>query len=146
MNFDRLVGKTHTSDWLLIEQNRIDAFAETTEDRNRLHIDPAWCKEHSPYGVPIAHGYLTTSLLTPLAKGLIQVDPGYIVINYGLERLRLVGPVPVNSRIRGEFVVKSVEPRANGAAVVRSNGEVFVEGVERPVLVAEMLVYVTKAA
>ena len=145
MTFDRLVGKTHTSDWLLIEQSRIDAFAEATEDRNPLHIDPDWCAAHSPYGVPIAHGYLTTSLLTPLAKGLIQVDPGYIVVNYGLERLRLVGPVPVGSRIRGEFVVKAVEPRGDGAAVVRTTSEVFVEGGERPVLVAEMLAYVTKA-
>ncbi|HEY4441592.1 MAG TPA: MaoC/PaaZ C-terminal domain-containing protein [Candidatus Elarobacter sp.] len=145
MNLDRLVGKTHTSDWLLIEQSRIDAFAETTEDRNPLHVDPAWCKTHSPYGVPIAHGYLTTSLLTPLAKGLIDPEPGTVVINYGLERLRLAGPVPVDSRIRGEFTVKGVEPRGDDAAVVRSAAEVFVEGNQRPVLVAEMLAYVTFA-
>jgi acyl dehydratase len=145
VNLDHFVGKTQTSDWLLIEQSRIDAFAETTEDRNPLHIDPAWCAQHSPYGVPIAHGYLTTSLLTPLAKGLLQPEAGFIVVNYGLDRLRLVGPVPVNSRIRGVFTVKSVDPRGDDAAVVRSAAEVYVEGGERPVLVAEMLAYVTKA-
>ena len=145
MNIDHLVGKTHTSDWFAIEQSRIDAFAEGTEDRNPLHIDPAWCAAHSPYGVPIAHGYLTTSLLVPLAKGLLQLEPGFIAVNYGLDRLRLVGPVPVGSRIRGVFAVKAVEPRGGDAAVVRTAAEVFVEGGERPVLVAEMLAYVTKA-
>jgi acyl dehydratase len=145
VKFDEFVGRTHTSDWLTIEQSRIDAFAETTEDRNPLHIDPVWCAAHSPYGVPIAHGYLTTSLLTPLAKGLLQLDDRFIAVNYGLDRMRLVGPVPVNSRIRGVFTVKAVEPRADDAAVVRTSAEVFVEGGDRPVLIAEMLAYVTKA-
>jgi acyl dehydratase len=95
--------------------------------------------------VPIAHGYLTTSLLTPLAKGLLQLDDGVIGVNYGLDRLRLVGPVRVNSRIRGTFTVKAVDVRGDDAAVVRTSAEVYVEGGERPVLVAEMLVYVTKA-
>jgi len=140
-----LVGKSHTSEWLLIEQGRIDAFADATGDHNPLHVDPAWCAAHSPYGVPIAHGYLTTSLLTPLAKGLLAVDPGFIVVNYGLDRLRLAGPVPVQARIRGAFVVKAIEPKGEGSAVVRTAVEVFVEGGERPVLVAEMLAYVTKA-
>lgn len=145
VNLDHLVGNAHTSHWFLVEQSRIDAFAEATEDRNPLHVDPAWCAAHSPYGVPIAHGFLTTSLLTPLAKGMLQVPDGAIVVNYGLDRLRMVGPVPVNSRIRGVFEVRSVEPRGEDAAVVRSAAEVFVEGVERPVLVADMLAYVTKA-
>jgi acyl dehydratase len=145
VDFDSMVGRTHTSDWFLIEQSRIDAFAETTEDRNPLHVDPEWCKVHSPYGVPIAHGFLTTSLLVPLAKGLIQVDQGYVVVNYGLDRLRLVGPVPVGSRIRGTFTIKAVEPRGDDQAVIRTTAEVRVEGGERPVLVAEMLAFVTKA-
>ena len=145
VKLEDLVGTTHTSDWLLVEQRRIDAFAETTEDRNPLHIDPAWCAAHSPYRVPIAHGFLTTSLLTPLAKGLLKVEDGSIVVNYGLDRLRMIGPVPVNSRIRGVFAVKAVEPKGEGSAVVRTAAEVFVEGGERPVLVAEMLAYVTKA-
>jgi acyl dehydratase len=145
VNLDHLVGKKHTSGWLLVEQSRIDAFAETTEDRNPLHVDPAWCAAHSPYGVPIAHGFLTTSLLTPLAKGMLEVPAGAIVVNYGLDRLRMIGPVPVNARIRGTFEVKAVEPKGDDAAVVRSAAEVFVEGGERPVLVAEMLAYVTRA-
>lgn len=144
MNLDHLVGTTHTSEWLLVEQSRIDAFAETTEDRNPLHIDPAWCAAHSPYGVPIAHGFLTTSLLVPLSRGLLAIDPGLVAINYGLDRLRLIGPVPVGSRIRGTFTVKAVEAKGDDAVVVRSAAEVFVEGGERPVLVAEMLVYVTR--
>ena len=145
MNFDDFVGRTHTSAWFPIEQSRIDAFAETTEDRNPLHIDPAWCAKHSPYGVPIAHGYLTTSLLVPLSHGLLRLEDGFIAVNYGVDRLRLIGPVPVGSRIRGVFTVKSAEPRGADAAVLRTAAEVFVQGGDRPVLIAETLAYVTKA-
>lgn len=144
MNFDSFIGRRHTSAWFPIDQARVDAFAESTEDRNPLHIDPAWCAQHSPYKVPIAHGYLTTSLLVPLAKGLLDIPDGYVAVNYGLDRLRLVGPVPVGSRIRGVFAVKSIEPKGDGQAVVRTEAQVFVEGSDRPALVAEMLAFVTK--
>jgi acyl dehydratase len=136
-----LVGQTRTSPWFTVEQDAVTAFGELTGDRNPLHLDPAWCAKNSPFGRTIAHGFYTTSLLVQLSAdaGPLDLPAGTVILNYGFDRLRLVGPVPVGSRIRGVFTVASLEPRGDGQTLLKQNVEVQVEGSERPALVAEWL-------
>lgn len=141
---EELSGRTHVSDWLTIDQARIDAFADITGDQNPLHVDPVWAAEHSPYKTTIAHGFLTLSLLSHLAEGLLERRPGMVSVNYGLDRMRLMGPVPVGSRVRGSFTIAAVEPRANGT-VLRVKVEIERDGAERPVLSADWLLFVRQA-
>jgi acyl dehydratase len=144
MMLDGLAGRTHTSDWLTIDQARIDAFADITGDQNRLHIDPAWAAEHSPYKTTIAHGFLTLSLLPEMAEGLFERKAGTVGVNYGLDRLRLMAPVPVGSRVRGTFTIASVDPRPNGA-ILHVNAEVQIDGAARSALVADWLIFLVQA-
>ena len=89
------------SDWMLIDQARIDEFARSTNDPNPLHIDPEWCRKHSPYGRPIAHGFLTLSLLSHFAyDAKLQPDGVDYGINYGFERVRFMAPVAVGQHVR----------------------------------------------
>jgi acyl dehydratase len=136
-----LVGQTRTSPWFTVSQDEVTAFGELTGDRNPLHLDPAWCAAHSPFGRTIAHGFFTTSLLVQLAAdaGGLDLPPGIVALNYGFDRLRLVAPVPVGSRIRGVFTVTATEPRGDGQTLLRQNVEVEIEGTQRPALVAEWL-------
>ncbi|HTW85646.1 MAG TPA: MaoC family dehydratase [Candidatus Sulfotelmatobacter sp.] len=136
-----LVGTSRTSPWFTVEQGAVTAFGELTGDRNPLHLDPVWCAQHSPFGRTIAHGFYTTSLLVQLAAdaGPLDLPAGMVGLNYGFDRLRLVAPVPVGSRVRGVFTVASIEPRGDGQLQLKQNVEVQVEGAERPALVAEWL-------
>jgi acyl dehydratase len=119
-----------TSRWIAVPQQRITDFGHITEDPDLMHIDPAWAAEHSPYGKTIAFGFLTVSLLTRMANDVIQ-RPGDEVstLNYGFDRLRLLSPVMVGSRIRGHFVLKELELRsptqyrANYAVTVEIDGQ-----------------------
>ena len=148
MTADALVGQTRTSPWFTVEQADVTAFGELTGDRNPLHLDPAWCAVHSPFGRTIAHGFFTTSLLVQLAAdaGGLPLPPGVVGLNYGFDRLRLVAPVPVGSRIRATFTVASAEPRNDGQTLLKQNVEVWVEGANRPSLVAEWLTMLVPAA
>jgi acyl dehydratase len=145
VTLDGLAGRTHQSDWLTIDQARIDAFADITGDHNPLHVDPVWAARYSPYKTTIAHGFLTLSLLSHLADGLLERRPGMVSVNYGLDRVRLIAPVPVGSRIRASFTIASVEPRATGT-ILRVKAEVELEGAARHVLAADWLLFVTQAA
>jgi acyl dehydratase len=144
VTIDGLVGRTHLSEWLTIDQARIDAFADITGDHNRLHVDPGWAAEHSPYMTTIAHGFLTLSLLPEMAEGLFERHAGTVGVNYGLDRLRLIAPVPVGSRVRGAFTISSVEPRAKGA-ILHVAAEVQIDGGSRSALVADWLIFLTEA-
>ena len=141
MTLSRLVGQTRTSPWFTVSQDAVTAFGELTGDRNPLHLDPAWCAANSPFGRTIAHGFFTTSLLVQLGAdaGGLDLPPGIVALNYGFDRLRLVAPVLVGSRIRGVFTVTAAEPRNDGQTLLRQNVEVEIEGGERPALVAEWL-------
>jgi acyl dehydratase len=124
------------SPWLTIDQDRIDAFAEATEDRQSIHIDPQLAAE-GPFGTTVAHGFLTLSLLVHLWN---EVAPAWngVTVNYGLNRVRFPSPVPAGSRIRGRFRVEAVEEVAGGSqATVAATVER--EGTEKPVCVAELL-------
>ena len=133
------------AEWLTIDQARIDAFADITGDHNPLHVDPVWAAQHSPYKTTIAHGFLTLSLLSHLADGLFERRPGFVSVNYGLDRVRLIAPVPGGSRVRGSFTITGVEPRGKGT-IVRVNAEIELEGASRHVLAADWLLFVTQAA
>ena len=137
----RLGDEVGTSSWLRIDQARIDQFAEATEDRQFIHVDPELSAQMSPWGVPIAHGFLTLSLLTHLLASVPQ-DPkaleGILMgVNYGFEKVRFVNPVKVNSRVRAQSTIANVEQKdANTLHVTRAI-TVEIEGETKPALVAE---------
>ena len=121
-----LVG---TSPWIEVTQEMIDAFAEISRDRQWIHIDVVRAKRESPFGTPVAHGFLTMSLLSTMAQTTLRTDNVKLSVNYGFEKVRFVSPVPVGSEIRGAFVV----------AQVTWNVTVEIRGSERPALVAAWL-------
>jgi acyl dehydratase len=125
------------SDWIEIDQSRIDRFAEATGDFQWIHVDAARAAA-GPFGTTIAHGFLTLSLLPEIFKQALQIDDVRMGLNYGLNRVRFVAPVPVGSRLRGRLRLLAYEPIEGGAQVTI---EVTVEreGGERPVCVAESL-------
>jgi len=127
------------SDWFEVAQDRINAFAETTEDRQWIHTDPARAALESPYKQPIAHGFLTLSLMSELMKRAISVQGVRMGINYGLNRVRFISPVPAGSKIRGRFMLANVEEIKDG---VQATWNVTVErdGGEKPSCAAEWLV------
>jgi acyl dehydratase len=127
------------SDWLEVSQERIDQFAEATEDRQWIHIDPERAARESPFRQTIAHGFLTLSLLSELAKRAMSVGGLRMGINYGLNRVRFVSPVPAGARLRGRFTLAALEEFTGGA---QATWEVTVEreGGDKPCCVAEWLV------
>jgi len=135
------------SDWLTIDQQRIDAFAEVTGDSQWIHVDSARAAKESPYGATVAHGYLTLSLLPYLTGGnapeyMQKHFPGMrLRVNYGLNRLRFPAPVACGSRIRARSVLKEARPLEKGLEVIYGL-TVEIEGSEKPALVAEQVVRV----
>ena len=128
-------------EWFTVDQERINAFAEVTEDRQFIHVDPEQCAQLSPWGVPIAHGFLTLSLLTHLLASVPQ-DPkaleGVLMgVNYGFEKVRFVNPVKVGSKIRGNSVISAVEQKDPNTLHVTRTVTVEIEGETKPALVAE---------
>lgn len=135
-----LVGQeAGCSDWYTITQDQIARFAELTGDDQWIHIDAARAKRESPYGVPIAHGFLTVSLLSKLIKQAVDVRGEYKMrINYGFNRLRFTGAVPAGSRIRARYTLNSVKD-VEGGVEIAWGVVVEVEGQTKPALVAEWL-------
>src|SRR5262252_531059 len=127
------------SDWLEVRQERINRFAEATEDRQWIHTDPERAKRESPFRETIAHGFLTLSLLSELGKRAMSVGGVRMGINYGLNRVRFVSPVPAGSRIRARFVLAGVEGIKGGVQAIW-NVTVERDGSEKPCCVAEWLV------
>jgi acyl dehydratase len=137
----RLVGQeVSTSDWLEVTQSRINDFANATEDHQWIHIDVERARTDSPFHTTIAHGFLTLSLLPDLAAQAVKVEGDFKMgINYGLNRLRFVSPVPAGSRLRARFTLQSVEDFQGGNQIDWSV-TVETEGGQKPALVAEWLV------
>jgi acyl dehydratase len=133
-----LTGKDlGASEWTLVDQERIDRFAETTEDHQFIHVDPERAKA-TPFGTTIAHGYLTLSLLSKMAYDVMPgIQGSKMGVNYGLNSVRFLAPVKSGSRVRGHFTMKEVTERSAG--VVQSTVEVSVEieGEAKPALAAE---------
>jgi acyl dehydratase len=133
----REIGVT---DWLVMTQERIQKFAEATEDRQWIHLDRERAEHESPYGTTIAHGFLTLSLLSFLMKQTIQVKSGVrMAVNYGLNRVRFPSPVRADSKIRGRFLLLSVEELSNAFEAVFAV-TVESEGADKPCCVAEWIV------
>ena len=103
-----------TSDWLEVSHERVNQFAESTEDRQWIHVDPERAARESPFKETIAHGFLTLSLLSELGKRAMSVGGVRMGINYGLNRVRFVSPVPAGSRIRARFTLATVEEIKGG--------------------------------
>ncbi|MGF6822769.1 acyl dehydratase [Microbacterium sp. ZKA21] len=131
------VGRTATGDWFTIDQPRIQAFADATEDWQWIHLD-AERATSGPFGATIAHGYLTLSLLPRLVAGLVLVDGATMVVNYGLDRVRFLQPVTAGSRVRAVTEVTGAEEGPQGWRL-SSRTTVEIEGSERPALVADTL-------
>jgi acyl dehydratase len=132
-------SETGVSRWFTIDQKRIDAFAEITEDRQFIHIDPEAARA-SPFGETIAHGFLTLSMLSALAIDALPAIEGRAMgVNYGFEKLRFLSPVPAGARIRGRFRLESVTPRSPTEFLSRNGVTVEIEGAAKPALIAEWL-------
>jgi len=131
------------SGWHTIGQDRIDAFARCTDDRQWIHVDVERAKRESPFGGTIAHGYLTLSMLAPM-----QIEIGVIpsdakqAINMGLDKLRFLSPVKAGARIRMHATLLEVEDRGKGRLVLRTQNTVDIEGEEKPALTMESLALV----
>ena len=124
-----------SSDWLSIEQDRIDQFAQATGDRQWIHTDPARAAA-GPFGVTVAHGFLTLGLVPMLSESAFTVDDVRMGVNYGLNRVRFAAPVRVGSRVRGHFKLLSCEPLEGGAQMT-VQATIELEGSSKPACVAE---------
>ena len=133
-----LVGsEVGVSDWISVDQTRIDRFAEATGDHQWIHVDPARAAQ-GPFGTTIAHGFLTLALLPEMSASAFEVRDTRMGVNYGLGRVRFPAPVPSGSRLRGRFKLVGFEPLEGGAQLTV---EVTMqrEGSEKPVCVAESI-------
>jgi acyl dehydratase len=126
------------SEWLTVDQAKVDRFAEATGDHQWIHVDPERARRESPFGGPVAHGFLTLSLIPVLLGKTIALEQR-MGVNYGLNRVRFTSPVLVGSQLRAKFAVESVEDIDNAGAQVVWAVTVERQGSERPVCVAEFI-------
>lgn len=127
------------SDWIEIDQARINTFADVTEDHQFIHVNPEMAKM-TPFGGPIAHGFLTLSLLSKMAEGgTIVLEGVKMGVNYGFDKVRFLNPVPVDSKVRGRFVVKSAEEKRPGQFLITYEVTVEIDGIEKPALIADWM-------
>ncbi|MFD0418193.1 MaoC family dehydratase [Streptomyces sp. NPDC127108] len=124
------------SDWLAVDQKRIDLFADATGDHQWIHVDPERAAA-GPFGTTIAHGYLTLSLLPVLVPQVLRVEGMKMGLNYGTNKVRFPSPVPVGSRVRGTAVLTSVEETKDGGVQVTAAVTVEREDGDKPACVAE---------
>jgi acyl dehydratase len=136
---DRVGQEIAVSDWLEVTQERIDRFADATGDHQWIHLDAARAAAESPYKTTIAHGFLTLALVSALLRDAIQFTGVRMAVNYGLNRVRFVAPVPSGARVRGRFVAAAVED-LSGSTQVTWNVTVEREHSGKPCLVADWLV------
>ena len=128
-----------TSDWIEVAQDRIDVFADATEDRQFIHVDPQAAAQ-TPFGGTIAHGFLSLSLLSRMAADAMRVpDTTKMAVNYGLDRVRFIAPVRAGKRVRGHFILAAADDKAPGQLLLRHNVTVEIEGEPKPALTAEWL-------
>ena len=128
-----------TSDWMVVTQDRINAFADTTDDHQWIHVDAERARTETPFAATIAHGFLTLSLTSALMGNAIRIDGPRMTLNYGLNRVRFVSPVPSGSRIRARIAVHKVEDLGDSTQVVW-NVTIEREGSDKPCVVAEWIV------
>jgi acyl dehydratase len=133
----KAVGETlGPGPWRTVEQSRVDAFADVTDDRQWIHVDPVRAAQ-GPFGGPVAHGFLTLSLLPSFMREIYRVEGKRMAVNYGLNKVRFPAPVRVGSRVRAGVEVASAEPVAGGGVQLVARVTVEAEGGGKPVCVAE---------
>jgi acyl dehydratase len=135
----RIGEEVGVSGWLVVDQDRISGFADATEDRQFIHIDPD-AASRTPFGGTIAHGFLTLSLLSRMAAEVVLVpDTTKMVVNYGLDRIRFLAPVRSGKRIRSRFRLDGVDEKAPGQILLRHDVTIEIEGEDKPALSAQWL-------
>jgi acyl dehydratase len=142
--FKASVGQAEgTGDWLEVTQDRIDAFADVTEDHQFIHVDPKLAAEMSPWGVTIAHGFLTLSLLVKLSESIPQpaerFDGIVMGVNYGFDKVRFIAPVKVGSKVRCSSVLAAVDLKDPNSLQTTRTMTVEIDGESKPALVADWL-------
>ena len=143
-DISRFVGQElGVSSWVTVDQSRIDQFAECSGDRQWIHVDVERAKRESPYRAPIAHGYLTLSLVAPLQMeiGAVPTDAG-AALNYGLDKVRFLAPVRAGARVRLRVALIDVEHKGGGV-VLKTSNTLEIEGSDKPALIAESLALIT---
>ena len=134
-----LVGQeVAVSDWITITQEQVNLFAEATGDHQWIHVDVEKAKA-GPFGAPIAHGFLTLSLVPRFFESALRIANTSMGVNYGLNKVRFTGPVPVGSRLRASMTLLACEDIDNGGKQMTWNVKIQREGVDKPVCVAESL-------
>ena len=135
------IGKeVGVTEWFEIDQDRINKFADATGDHQYIHVDPERAAQ-TPFGTTIAHGFLTLSLMSMLSGkgGGIKLKDSVMGINYGLDKVRFISPVKVNSKIRARFELASAEEKKPNHYLLKHNVTVEIEGEQKPALIAEWL-------
>lgn len=135
-----MIGKElGVSDWITVDQERINAFADVTEDHQFIHIDPVKAAE-TPFGGTIAHGFLTLSLMSRMgADAMLGIEGAVMGVNYGCDKIRFLQPVKSGQRVRGHFTLADAREKQPGRWLVRTDVTVEIEGEEKPALAAEWL-------
>jgi len=135
-----LVGtELGVTDWMVVDQDSVNVFADVTHDHQFIHIDPEKAKE-TPFGGPIAHGFLTLSLLSKFSmEAGLSIEGVKMGVNYGFEKVRFLAPVKVGAQIRGRFVLKSIEEKRPGQYLYCCTVTVEIDGEDTPALVADWL-------
>jgi acyl dehydratase len=134
-----LVGQElAVSDWVEVSQQRVQMFADATDDHQWIHVDVERSKRESPFGGPVAHGFLTLAMLSSLFENAVRMSDATMVVNYGLNKVRFPAPVPVGSRVRAHLTLLKIED-IEGGAQLEWQAQVEREGGTKPVCVAELL-------
>jgi acyl dehydratase len=142
-NFEEITALVGTeigvSDWIMIDQKAIDTFADVTGDHQFIHVDPAAAAQ-TPFGGTVAHGFLTLSLLSQMAAGVMMIPPTIkMAVNYGFEKVRFIAPVRSGKRVRGRFTLVSIEEKRPGQWQFLHHVTVEIEGEEKPALTADWI-------
>ena len=134
------------SDWVVVDQARINQFAECTGDHQWIHVDVERAKRESPFRTPVAHGYLTLSLIGSLAQdvGVVPSDAA-AGFNYGIDKARFLAPVPAGARVRLRVGVEGVEERSDGQILLKTKSVLEIENSDKPALIAETLALLVPA-
>lgn len=136
---DSLGRPLAVSDWFEVDQQRIDAFAEVTGDRQWIHCDAERAMSESPYGTTVAHGYLVLSLIATMAESCYRIDGFSSKLNYGLNRTRFIQPVPCGSRVRARFVPQAIHYKGEGRYQLLTDVAIELEDRQEPACVAQSL-------
>jgi acyl dehydratase len=145
-NLQACVGRElGVSDWLTVDQSRIDQFAECTGDHQWIHVDVERARRESPFGGPVAHGYLTLSLLAPTALEVFIRPAGILqAFNYGLDRVRFISPVKAGARVRNRIKLLSAEEKGGSRVLLSTENTLEIEGEDKPALTAVALAMIAR--